>query len=191
MSPVSPVAVRPDPRLAAAREACRELALRHYENFPVGRFGVPADRRADIHAVYAFARTADDFADEPQYEGRRIQLLEDWGRKLESCVNAPEEPVFIALGDTVKRLGIPLEPFRDLLSAFRQDVEQQRYAHWDDVLDYCRRSANPVGRLVLLVTGQDRPEVQPLSDDLCTALQLANFWQDLSVDHPRGRCYLP
>lgn len=177
--------------LAAARQVCRELALRHYENFPVGRFGVPKDRRPDIHAVYAFARMADDFADEPQYEGKRLELLDDWGRKLETCRQAPEEPVFVALGDTIGRLNLPLEPFRDLLSAFRQDVGTPRYAHWNDVLDYCRRSANPIGRLVLLVTAQDSEEARPLSDDLCTALQLTNFWQDLSVDHPRGRSYLP
>jgi len=177
--------------LAAARAICRDLALRHYENFPVGRFGVPKDRRPDIHAVYAFARKADDFADEPQFEGKRLELLEDWGRKLESCQIAPEDPVFVALGDTLRRLALPLDPFRDLLSAFRQDVTVKRYAHWDDVLDYCRRSANPVGRLVLAVTGQATPENLPLSDDLCTALQLANFWQDLSVDHLRGRSYIP
>jgi phytoene synthase len=170
---------------------CRDLALRHYENFPVGRFGVPRDRRPDIHAVYAFARMADDFADEPQYEGKRLALLDDWGKKLESCLTSPEEPVFVALGDTIRRLQLPLDPFRDLLSAFRQDVGTPRYAHWNDVLDYCRRSANPIGRLVLAVTGQESPEALALSDDLCTALQLTNFWQDLSVDHPRGRSYLP
>ncbi len=177
--------------LAEARAVCRDLALRHYENFPVGRYGVPADRRPDIHAVYAFARMADDFADEPRYEGKRLELLEDWGRKLEACRETAEEPVFIALGDTIRRRNLPLEPFRDLLSAFRQDAEPRRYANWDEVLDYCRRSANPVGRLVLLVTGQDSEAVRPLADDLCTALQLTNFWQDLSVDHPRGRTYLP
>jgi len=102
-----------------------------------------------------------------------------------------EHPVFLALGDAIKRRNLPLEPFRDLLSAFRQDAVKQRYETWDEVLDYCKRSANPVGRLVLLVTGQAAPELLPLSDALCTGLQLANFWQDLSVDLPRGRCYVP
>jgi len=187
----APIDSREPPDISGARAACRALALRHYENFPVGRFGIPRSLRPDIHAVYAFARVADDYADEPQYEGRRLGLLDDWGRRLESCVKAPEGPVFTALGDTIARLGLPLEPFRDLISAFRQDAVKQRYADWGEVMDYCRRSANPVGRLVLLVTGKSRPELLPLSDALCTALQLANFWQDLSVDLPRGRCYVP
>lgn len=179
-----------EPSLAAARAHCRALALRHYENFPVGRWGVPQDRRPDIHAVYAFARMADDFADEPRYEGQRLERLQEWGTKLERCPVHAEEPVFIALGDTIRRLNLPLQPFRDLLSAFTQDVTKQRYGTWEEVLDYCRRSANPIGRLVLLVCGQSRDELLPLSDALCTALQLTNFWQDLSVDLPRGRCYI-
>jgi squalene synthase HpnC len=165
--------------------------LKHYENFPVGRWGIPPGRRPDIHAVYAFARIADDYADEPEYEGDRLALLDEWGRRLESCRSGSDHPVFLALGETVNRLALPLEPFRDLLSAFRQDAEGRRYETWNSVLDYCRRSANPVGRLVLLISGQSAPELVPLSDALCTGLQLANFWQDLSVDLRRGRCYLP
>jgi len=189
--PVQAPAVTAVRALESAREVCRRLAIRHYENFPVGRWGIPAARRPHIHAVYAFARMADDFADEPEYEGKRLELLDDWGRRLESCRSAPDHPVFLALGDTINRLDLPLEPFRDLLSAFRQDAEGRRYEDWDSVLDYCRRSANPIGRLVLLISGQSAPDRLPLSDSLCTALQLANFWQDLSVDLPRGRCYLP
>lgn len=177
--------------LAEARAYCRRLAFKHYENFPVGRWGVAPVRRPDIHAVYAFARVADDFADEPQYDGQRLDRLEEWERKLEACLNGAEDPVFLALGDTIRRLDLPLASFKDLLSAFKQDVVKQRYDNWDEVLDYCRRSANPIGRLVLLITGQRDQALLELSDSLCTALQLTNFWQDLSVDLPRGRCYLP
>jgi squalene synthase HpnC len=134
---------------------------------------------------------ADDYADEPGYEGKRLELLDEWSRRLETCTSAPDHPVFLALGDTINRLGLSLEPFRDLLSAFRQDAEGKRYEDWNSVLDYCRRSANPIGRLVLSIAGQSRPDLLPLSDALCTALQLTNFWQDLSIDLPRGRCYLP
>lgn len=179
--------------LVEARATCRALALRHYENFPVGRFGVPKDRRPDIHAIYAFARTADDFADEPEYDRSRLALLDAWGADLEKAAGGAgvEHPVFVALADTIRRREIPVQLLRDLLSAFRQDAEKRRYASWDEVMDYCRRSANPVGRLVLHVCGQSRDDLLPLSDALCTGLQLANFWQDLSVDHARGRSYVP
>ena len=157
----------------------------------MGRWGVPRHLRPDIHAVYAFARVADDFADEPQYDGQRLDRLGEWEHKLEACLNDAEDPVFLALGDTIRRRDLPLAPFRDLLSAFKQDAVKQRYDNWEEVLDYCRRSANPIGRLVLLIAGQREQRLLELSDSLCTALQLTNFWQDLSVDLPRGRCYLP
>ena len=179
------------PTLAEARALCRKLARAHYENFPVGRWGVPRARRPDIHAVYAFARQADDFADEPRYDGQRLERLEEWEHKLNTCLNSAKDPVFVALGDTIRRLDLPLDLFKDLLSAFKQDAVKQQYETWEEVLDYCRRSANPVGRLVLLITGYRDLVLLPLSDSLCTALQLTNFWQDLSVDLPRGRCYLP
>jgi len=180
-----------DDDLRAAYAQCRALALKHYENFPVGRFGVPTQLRPHIHAIYAFARVADDFADEPEWEGQRLEKLSEWGVKLGKCVTEADDPVFIALGDTIRRLELPVQLFRDLLSAFRQDAVKQRYASWEEVLDYCTRSANPVGRLVLLVTGYRDPALFAMSDSLCTALQLTNFWQDFSVDHPRGRCYIP
>lgn len=157
----------------------------------MGRFGIPREFRPDIHAIYAFARTADDFADEPEWEGKRLEKLGEWRENLESCLSGAREPVFVALADTIRRRSLPLQPFRDLLSAFEQDAAGTRYETWEQVLDYCRRSADPIGRLVLAVTGQGSPESLPLSDALCTALQLTNFWQDLSVDLPRGRCYLP
>jgi squalene synthase HpnC len=178
--------------LEEARGICRGLAARHYENFPVGRM-VPRDVRPDIHAIYAFARVADDFADEPAYEGRRTELLDSWGAKLEACAAGagPDEPVFVALADTIRRREVPVGLLWDLLGAFRQDAVKSRYENWDEVLDYCTRSANPVGRLVLWVTNHREEKLLPFSDALCTALQLANFWQDLSVDHARGRSYVP
>jgi len=164
----------------------------HYENFPVG-FLVSAKYRPDIHAVYAFARVADDFADEPQFEGSRLERLDEWGRNLEAAASGrpPGHPVFVALAETIRRREVPVQLLRDLLSAFRQDAVKQRYESWDEVLDYCTRSANPVGRLVLWVTEHRDESLLPFSDALCTGLQLANFWQDLSVDHPRGRSYIP
>lgn len=181
----------PEDRLIADYAHCRSLAIKHYENFPVGRFGVPSQVRPHIHAIYAFARVADDFADEPEWDGQRLERLNEWEEKLEKCVSGTEEPVFMALGDTIRKMELPIQLFRDLLSAFKQDAVKQRYASWEEVLDYCTRSANPIGRLVLLTTGYRDKPLFDMSDALCTALQLTNFWQDLSVDHPRGRCYIP
>lgn len=170
---------------------CEARARAHYENFPVGLF-VPKDRQRYVHALYAFMRAADDFADEPEYAGQRRERLADWQARLEAaCEGRADDPVFVALGETVRRLEIPRELLLDLLSAFRQDVEQSRYESWDELLDYCRRSANPVGRLVLIVFGQRDPELGPLSDAVCTGLQLANHWQDLAVDLGKDRIYVP
>lgn len=184
-----------DPQVRAAYAHCERLAWGHYENFPVASVLVPAHMRGHIAAIYAFARTADDFADEP---GRppdvRLALLDDWRDRLRaSAGTAPPsgDHIFVALRDTMERCALPLEPFEDLLSAFRQDVTVQRYETWDAVLDYCRRSANPVGRLVLRVAGVRRAEADAASDAVCTALQLANFWQDFGVDWRNGRLYLP
>ena len=177
--------------LRSAYAHCRALAHQHYENFPVGRYGIPGPLRKHIHAIYAFARVADDYADEPEYDGQRLERLAEWEAKLKGCLDGADHPVFLALADTIRKRVLPMTLFTDLLSAFKQDAVQQRYATWAEVLDYCSRSANPIGRLVLHVTGQDRLELLPLSDALCTALQLTNLWQDLSVDLPRGRCYLP
>src|SRR5512138_1634066 len=133
---------------------CEARTKAHYENFPVGLF-VPRRRRPYVYAIYAFARAADDFADEPIYEGVREKKLDDWERLLEAAYRGEAEgPIFVALGETVRRLGIPKQLLLDLLSAFRQDTEKTRYESWDELLDYCRRSANPVGRLVLLVFEQ-------------------------------------
>jgi squalene synthase HpnC len=174
-----------------AFEVCRRRARAHYENFPVGLF-VPRDKQPYVHALYAFARAADDFADEPRYEGMRREKLDEWERRLHDTYEGrAEDPIFIALGETVRRLDVPKGLLLDLLSAFRQDTEKQRYDTWDELVDYCRRSADPVGRLVLLVFGQRDPDLPPLSDAICTALQLANHWQDLAIDVARGRLYVP
>ncbi len=171
---------------------CERLASRHYENFPVASRLVPAHLRPHVAAVYAFARTADDFADEPRYEGRRSQALDAWEELLETCYRREvQHPVFIALRDTVRRHQIPIVPLRALLTAFRMDLSRRRYGSFTELLELCAHSANPVGQLVLHVHGHREPELHRFSDAICTALQLANFLQDLSVDIPRGRLYLP
>ena len=189
---------------------CAHLARRHYENFPVASLLLPAHMRPAIAAIYAFARRADDFADEPgPSAAERIALLDGWQRRLHApdpAVSAEDDVedvatpqrrdagddlIFVALHDAIHRHSLPTELFDDLLSAFRQDVSTSRYATWSDVLDYCRRSANPVGRLVLRVAGYAERDMDERSDAVCTALQLTNFWQDFGVDWRRGRLYLP
>ena len=168
---------------------CEKRVSSHYENFPVGLF-VPREKRRYIHALYAYARAADDFADEPRYEGHRTEKLDQWQARLDACyLGKADDPIFMALGETVRTLDIPKALLLDLLSAFRQDTVKSRYDTWEELLDYCRRSANPVGRLVLLVFGYKDPALPPLSDHICTALQLANHWQDLAIDLRRGRIY--
>jgi squalene synthase HpnC len=188
--------------LSRAYAHCERLAREHYENFPVASSLLPAGMRPHVAAIYAFARKADDFADEPGIpNGERIRLLEDWGERLQRAGSGEDNPpalhaggddlIFEALGATLRRHSLPLELFDDLLSAFRQDVTTTRYATWEDVLDYCRRSANPVGRLVLRVAGYSDPHLDLASDATCTALQLTNFWQDLGRDWTNGRLYVP
>lgn len=191
--------------LQKAYAHCEQIARLHYENFPVASRLLPAKLRPHVAAIYAFARTADDFADEPGYEAsERMRLLRDWRDKLhESAIGRPEpgtdprspipDPgwIFPALHDTIDRFALPMQLFDDLLNAFVQDVGTTRYSTWADVLDYCRRSANPVGRLVLRLSGYRDDRLDEGSDAVCTALQLANFWQDLAVDWSRGRLYVP
>jgi phytoene synthase len=183
-----------DPRVTAAYAHCEALARGHYENFPVASHLVPAGMRPHIAAIYAFARTADDFADAPGIpDDERFRRLDDWGEQLRASVHggSATSPIFTALGATIRAHRLPVQLFEDLLSAFRQDITVHRYANWDDLLDYCRRSANPVGRLVLRVAGYDDPRLDAASDGVCTALQLTNFWQDLEVDWKNGRLYVP
>lgn len=178
-----------DAALAAAYAECLRIARTHYENFPVASRLVPAALRPHVAAVYAFARGADDIADEPgRTPAERLTLLDEWSAHLRQ---PPRTPTFAALADTRRRFDLPLDLFDDLLSAFRQDVVTTRYDTWDEVFDYCRRSANPVGRLVLRLAGVRRAEADVWSDAVCTALQLTNFWQDLAIDWPRGRLYVP
>jgi squalene synthase HpnC len=191
--------------LDAAYASCEHAARTHYENFPVASLLVPAPMRRHNAALYAFARAADDFADEGARDvPSRHRLLDGWKARLHASVTASSpglrprdgEPsnaieIFLALGDTIRRKRLPVALFDDLLSAFAQDVTVTRYDGWDDVLDYSRRSANPVGRLVLRIAGYDEPRLDEWSDAICSALQLTNFWQDLKVDFDRGRIYLP
>jgi len=192
--------------LPAAYASCVRDCRAHYENFPVASLLVPRAQRPHVAAIYAFARAADDFADEGQRSvDERHRLIDGWRCRLREAVEPsrgasrrpdPGEPpntseIFAALGATIQDLRLPIELFEDLLSAFRQDVTVTRYATWSDLLDYCRRSANPVGRLVLRVGGQASPQFDGWSDAICTALQLTNFWQDLERDYARGRIYVP
>lgn len=171
---------------------CQELADRHYENFPVASLLLPARLRRHVAVLYAFARIADDFSDEPEHEGFRRERLLDWRAQLADVGRRPaRHPVFLALERSLAELELPKEPFDDLLSAFLQDTEKARYETFDEVLDYCRRSANPVGRIVLMIHGLRDPELFRWSDAICTALQLANFWQDVSVDLKKDRVYIP
>jgi hydroxysqualene synthase len=186
--------------LSLAYKYCERLAREHYENFPVASLLLPASMRPHIAAIYAFARRADDFADEPGPDSaERLRLLDGWGTRLDADATVPDanrasagdDFIFFALQHTIRTHALPRALFHDLLSAFRQDVVTTRYATWEDVLDYCRRSANPVGRLVLRVAGYDDQRLDQQSDAVCTALQLTNFWQDFAVDWKRGRLYLP
>jgi phytoene synthase len=172
-----------------AYDTCLRIARDHYENFPVASRLLPAAMRPHVAAVYAFARGADDIADEPgRTPGERLALLDQWQAQLHE---PPRTDVFIALADTRERFDLPVHLFEDLLSAFRQDVTTVRYDTWAELLDYCRRSANPVGRLVLRLAGHRQAESDRWSDAVCTALQLTNFWQDLAIDWERGRLYVP
>jgi squalene synthase HpnC len=183
---------------AAAYAYCERLAREHYENFPVASRLLPAAMRPHVAAVYAFARRADDFADEPGLTvPERFHLLDAWEARLagDFSVPVPEqfgaELIFRALAYTIQACTLPKSLFTDLLDAFRQDVTTTRYKTWTDLLDYCRRSANPVGRLVLRIAGHDDAALDAESDAVCTALQLTNFWQDLAIDWQRGRLYVP
>ncbi len=178
---------------AEAYSWCLDLARRHYENFPVASFLLPARLRPHVAAVYAFARIADDLADEPGLTAeQRTVHLGEWETMLASARDGQAgHPVFVALAATMRDHSLPYTLFSDLLSAFRQDVVQQRYDTYADVLEYCRRSANPVGRLMLRLFGNDDERLDRYSDDICTALQLTNFWQDFSQDLGRGRIYVP
>jgi hydroxysqualene synthase len=186
--------------LATAYAACQALAQSHYENFPVASRLLPASMRPHVAAVYAFARVADDIADEGGDAAPvRRQRLDAWQQRLHAAVadhrvdltGSRDELMMMALGHTIRSLDLPVSLFDDLVSAFGEDITTNRYASWTDVFDYCRRSANPVGRLVLLIGGYRDDALARSSDAFCTALQLTNFWQDFGRDWRAGRLYVP
>ena len=180
-----------DERTRAAYAECRRLARRHYENFPVASRLVPRGKRDALAAIYAFARHADDLADEPGVEAR-LEKLAAWRELLRECFTGEaHHPVFLALQDSVRRFRLSFDNFENLLRAFESDVSVNRHRDFSSLLAYCSCSANPVGRLVLELFGHREPELMVLSDCICTALQLANFWQDVAVDLERNRIYLP
>jgi squalene synthase HpnC len=180
------------PSEAEAREYCRRLARTHYENFSVATWFLPKRLRQHFFNVYAYCRISDDLGDEVGDPDASLRLLDQWQAELDACYEgSPRHPVFVALAATVRQFDIPKQPFIDLLTAFRQDQRTTRYETFNDLLGYCRYSANPVGHLVLYLCGYRDAERQALSDFTCTALQLANFWQDVSVDYGKGRMYLP
>jgi phytoene synthase len=182
-----------------AYAVCERLARAHYENFPVASVLLPRAMRPHVAAVYAFARTADDFADEgDRPPDQRLALLDDWQHRLDDAVagRVPDDgsdaaAIFTAVAATIASCRLDPALFSNLLSAFRQDVTTTRYETWTDLKDYCRRSANPVGRLVLQIAGYRDPLLEVQSDLVCTALQLANHWQDYAIDWRRGRLYVP
>jgi len=178
-----------------AYKYCELLARSHYENFPIGSFFIPKRLRKHFYSIYAFARTADDFADEDLErcgEQQRLELLAEWREMLrQSFAGCATHPIFIALGETQREFHLPITLFEDLLSAFTQDATTRRYQNFKQLLDYCRRSANPIGRLILLLFGYRDEQLHLWSDDICTALQLTNHWQDFEIDLRKNRIYVP
>lgn len=180
------------PSLAEAQEYCGRLARTHYENFSVATWFLPRRLRQHFFNVYAYCRISDDLGDEVGDASTSLALLDQWQSELDACyAGTPRHPVFVALAETVRQFEIPQYEFADLLRAFRQDQTISRFETFNDVLSYCRYSANPVGHLVLYLCGYHDAARQQLSDFTCTALQLANFWQDVSVDFAKDRIYLP
>ena len=178
--------------IAEAEAYTRWLATHHYENFHVASFLLPKRLHQDFYNVYAYCRWADDLGDEMGSPEESLRLLAWWREQLAAMYRGEaDHPVFVALRGTVARHAIPQEPFADLIRAFEQDQTVTRYAAWEDVYGYCRYSANPVGRLVLYLCGYSDAQRQRLSDATCTALQLANFWQDVAVDLEKHRVYIP
>jgi len=178
--------------LKDAEQYTRWLATHHYENFTVATYLLPARLRQHFYNIYAYCRWADDLGDEIGDPAKSLELLNWWNDELQRCyANEATHPVFVALRHTIDSFDIPMRPFADLLTAFRQDQTVHRYPTWDAVMEYCRFSANPVGRLVLYLGGYADADRQAMSDFTCTALQLANFWQDVARDLDKDRIYIP
>lgn len=187
-----PLAQYEAPPLRFGLRYCRQLARQHYENFTVVSRFVPRKVRQHFCNIYAWCRWADDLADEAFSPQQSLMLLDWWERELTACYSGkPHHPVLVALRTTILEFAIPPEPFLDLLVAFRQDQQVRRYETFEELLNYCRYSANPVGRLVLYLARCHTPDRVILSDSVCTGLQLANFWQDVAEDYTRGRIYIP
>jgi hydroxysqualene synthase len=171
---------------------CEEFARAHTESYPVASRFVPPDVRPHLVALYAFARSADDFADEPEYEGRRTEALDRWEDALGRCCHGEaDHPVFVALADTIEKRDLPIPPLEDMLTAFRMDLDVKRYATIAALRGYTARSAEPVGRLLLALFGYRDAELVRYADEMSTALQLTNFWQDVAGDAARDRIYIP
>lgn len=190
--------VPPDLDRAAAEAWCRRVAGSHYENFTVASRIVPARLRQDLANVYAYARWSDDLADEATSPAAAAEALADWRRRLEACfAGRPDHPVYVALAGTIERTGLGIGPFADLLDAFDEDRGNDargvtvRYRTREALVDYCRRSADPVGRIVLGLERCREPGLVAMSDRICTGLQLVNFWQDVKRDRIAGRVYIP
>ncbi len=180
------------PTLGEARAYTTRLAHSHYENFSVVTWFLPKHLHQHFYNIYAYCRISDDLGDEVGDKGQSLLLLDEWEAELKQCYSgSPRHPVLVALRETVREFDIPQHEFSDLLIAFRQDQTVTRFPTFDDLLGYCNYSANPVGHLVLYLCGYRDAERQHLSDYTCTALQLANFWQDVAVDYEKGRIYLP
>ena len=176
--------------LEEAHRYCARLARTHYENFTVGSLLLPRAKRCHVYAIYGFCRFVDDLGDEAS--GDRLELLRRWEDELTLCyAGTPHHPIMLALQETIHAFDIPREPFLNLIEANRMDQRQRRYPTYHDLLHYCDHSANPVGRMVLYLFGYRDAERQRLSDYTCTALQLANFWQDVARDYEKGRVYIP
>jgi hydroxysqualene synthase len=196
------VAIKPErwilnpPKVQTLNESfrrCKLIARKHYENFPVGSFLIPKHLQHYVFSLYAFARTADDFADEPGYsDAERLVYLNEWEELFRKSLSAKtQHPIMWAVSETIRKHDLPPILFLDLLSAFRQDVTVHRYETMDHLLDYCTRSANPVGRLLLMLFGYRDQDLFTYSDAICSALQLTNLWQDVSVDIKKNRIYIP
>jgi squalene synthase HpnC len=178
--------------LESAYGQCQKMALSHYENFPVASLLLPKESRPHIAALYAFARTADDFADEEKYEGRRSKEINRWEKGLKNALRGSKAPAVLrAFAHTLKAFQIPISLPLALLRAYRMDVAHHRYSTWNSLLYYCRHSANPVGRMVLLISDIRDEKLHRYSDYICSGLQLINFWQDTAIDLKRGRVYYP